>query len=252
MSILLEALRKSEKNQKQHEVPTIHTDDQSSPVSESIRIGPLALIIVVVLFVSGWFIWRQYQAPDGGYQPPVTLAPEKISAISDQVSSSRPGAGEVPETPLSSTVADNSAVQQRTPVESYQEPARNTSQADPGSAETSINKDPAERVADSGSSKSTPRMATSRAPVPVTLEENVSYIPEPISYWELPDAIRTEVPEIRFTVLVYANNPEDRFVLINGQRLGEGDSFQTGLVVEEIRRDGVVFSYRLYQFLVER
>ncbi|MCK5307443.1 MAG: general secretion pathway protein GspB, partial [Zetaproteobacteria bacterium] len=60
------------------------------------------------------------------------------------------------------------------------------------------------------------------------------------------------VPEIKFSVLVYAKNPADRFVLINGQRLVEGDSPQPGLIVKEIRRDGVIFSYRLYQFLVEK
>ena len=76
--------------------------------------------------------------------------------------------------------------------------------------------------------------------------------PAPISYWELPDAIRASVPEIKFSVLVYAKNADDRFVLINGQRLGEGDNLQSGPVVKEIRRDGVIFSYRLYQFLVER
>jgi len=76
--------------------------------------------------------------------------------------------------------------------------------------------------------------------------------PEPITYWELPDAIRADVAEIKFSVLVYAKQPEDRFVLINGQRLIEGDSVQPGLVIEEIQRDGVTFSYRLYRFLVER
>ena len=76
--------------------------------------------------------------------------------------------------------------------------------------------------------------------------------PAPISYWELPDAIREEVPEIKFSVLVYAIDPADRFVLINGQRLVEGDNLMSGPVVKEIRRDGVIFSHRLYQFLVER
>ena len=57
---------------------------------------------------------------------------------------------------------------------------------------------------------------------------------------------------MRFSVLVYSKQPDHRFVLINGQRLVEGDIAQAGLVVEEIRRDGVIFSYRLYQFLVER
>ena len=76
--------------------------------------------------------------------------------------------------------------------------------------------------------------------------------PAPISYWELPDAVRADLQEIKFSVLVYANKPADRFVLINGERLVEGDSPQPGLKVKEIRRDGVIFSYRLYQFLVER
>ena len=76
--------------------------------------------------------------------------------------------------------------------------------------------------------------------------------PTPITYWELPDSIRANVPEIKFSVLVYAKQEEDRFVLINGQRLAEGDAVQPGLLVHEIRRDGVIFSYRLYQFLVER
>jgi general secretion pathway protein B len=76
--------------------------------------------------------------------------------------------------------------------------------------------------------------------------------PAPISYWELPDTVRADVPEIKFSVLVYATDPADRFVLINGQRHSEGESTQPGLVIEEIRLDGVVFSYRLYQFLIER
>ncbi|NIP17056.1 MAG: GspB domain-containing protein, partial [Xanthomonadales bacterium] len=76
--------------------------------------------------------------------------------------------------------------------------------------------------------------------------------PSFITYWQLPDSIRAELPEFRVRVMVYAERPEDRFILVNGQRLLEGDSLQPGLVVREIRRDGVVFSYRLYEFLVTR
>ena len=77
-------------------------------------------------------------------------------------------------------------------------------------------------------------------------------MPRPISYWELPDSVRANVPEIKFSVLVYAANPSDRFVLINGERLLEGDNTGSDLLVKEIRRDDVLFSYRKYQFLVER
>ena len=110
--------------------------------------------------------------------------------------------------------------------------------------------DPVKQLADNSDKQPVSRAAASQEPVTVT--KNEPREPAPISYWELPDAVRADIPEIKFSVLVFAKKPADRFVLINGQRLAEGDSPQSGLVVKEIRRDGVVFSYRLYQFLVER
>ena len=39
---------------------------------------------------------------------------------------------------------------------------------------------------------------------------------------------------------------------MNGARLTEGETTSFGLVLEEIRREGAVFSYRMYHFLVSR
>ena len=69
--------------------------------------------------------------------------------------------------------------------------------------------------------------------------------------WELPQGIRDSLPELHITVLVYAEDPQDRFVLVCGQRLVEKDSYQDGVILEEIRREGAVFLYRNYRFLVE-
>jgi len=77
------------------------------------------------------------------------------------------------------------------------------------------------------------------------------HIPEPISYWELPQGIRDSLPEIKITVLVYAEHPGDRFLLSNGQRMVEKDELDGGLVLDEIRKDGAVFLYRNYRFLVK-
>jgi hypothetical protein len=77
------------------------------------------------------------------------------------------------------------------------------------------------------------------------------HIAEPISYWELPQGIRDNLPEIKITVLVYAEKPDDRFLLTNGQRMAEKDEMQSGVVLDEIRRDGAVFLYRKYRFLVK-
>jgi len=254
MSILLEALRKSERTQHPPEAPDIHADDPSGPISDSIRSGPLALLLVGALFVSGWFVWNQYQAPAGSYQPPVTLTGDKVRSGTDAgavaVTAGTKGAELAP----SGTVAENSAKRRRTPMESYQAVARKGTQAVPATSTTSeaAGSGDFHPNATSGSTHATPGTAASTEPVAPASGKPDRHQPAPISYWELPDAIRVDVPEIKFSVLVYATEPADRFVLINGQRLTEGDSPQSGLVLKEIRRDGVVFSYRLYQFLVER
>ena len=251
MSILLEALRKSEKNQHSHEVPTIHSEDQSGPLSESLKIGPLALLLIVALFTSGWFVWRQYQAPTGIYQPPVTLAVDKSPVAADPVKKPQVDSGGNSQPAVAAPVADNTATQKRTPVESYTQPGASASQMQTDATRTTSTNSEAKSSVGGNSNQpaSTATMKNNAAAAP---EQRDPRQPAPISYWELPDAIRASVPEIKFSVLVYAKNPDDRFVLINGQRLGEGDSLQSGPVVKEIQRDGVIFSYRLYQFLVER
>jgi general secretion pathway protein B len=253
MSILLEALRKSEKNQRPHETPTIHTDDQLGTSTETLRTMPLALLLIAALLITGWFVWKQYQPPAGSYQPPVTLQPGKVHTVPKPDVADQRVEVVTPEAP---TVA--AATQNRTPVESYQPPEESTQGL------TSVGP-PSSTAQNAGATRVGVKPSTSGAagipadkpaeiskPVEAAPQEFHPGEPEAISYWELPDAVRTDVPEIKFSVLVYATNPSDRFVLINGQRLGEGDTARPGLVVKEIRRDGVVFSYRLYQFLVER
>ena len=251
MSILLEALRKSEKNQHSPEAPSIHTDDQQDPATDSIKTGPLALLLVVALFASGWFVWQQYQPPAGSYQPPVTLEADQTRAVTTPAENSEATGEKTMQAVPSGTVANNSSVRPRTPVESYQATTRNTSQAKPATPKPAEN-DPVKQLVNDSDKQPATRKETPLESVGVVKEEPRPRELEPISYWELPDAIRADVPEIKFSVLVYAKNPADRFVLINGQRLVEGDSPQPGLIVKEIRRDGVIFSYRLYQFLVEK
>lgn len=246
MSILLEALRKSEKNQNPPEAPDIHSDDESARNAESIKTGPLAILLVLALFASGWFVWNQYQAPEGVYQPPVTLSDNKPAGSDTQATETTTAA--VKNTQASSTteVAGKPIERATTPVESYQQAVKNIPKAKPG------DKKPATPAKVQAVAKSVPEAKTSPPAVEKGSAKPRPMEPAPITYWELPDSIRADVAEIKFSVLVFAKQPQDRFVLINGQRLTEGDSVQPGLVIEEIHRDGVIFSYRLYRFLVER
>jgi general secretion pathway protein B len=60
------------------------------------------------------------------------------------------------------------------------------------------------------------------------------------------------LPDLHLDVHVYATNPADRFVYVNGRKYHEGAHMQEGPVVEHIRRDGVVLSYQGIRFLLPR
>jgi len=246
VSILLEALRKSEQSKRPLEAPTIHAEQHAAVDSEPVRKGPLALLLLVALILIAWIVWRQYQPSIDGYQPPVTLSAKRGGAITTPVSSLQAtDAGRD-----SGKVARLNPNQQRTPVESYQQAIRNINKPKAGKS----------KAVGANAATSKPQPASTKvieakrasAKKPAGDVRGADKNLAPISYWELPDTVRADVPEMSFSVLVYANRPADRFVLVNGKRLQEGDSYRQGLVVKEIRRDGVVFSYRLYQFLVER
>ena len=251
MSILLEALRKSEKNQHLREAPTIHSDDQPGSVSEPLPTGLLALLLITALFVSGWSVWRQYRPPAADFQPPVTQVAKENNVDSTSLPEDKQGKQAVPSSPSANTLS----TQTRTPVESYEPPVSDVAQTKPvvkNKARKTAARNAKNEQPEPGKAKSTEQKKSTSKAAKTEKQEYHPGEPEPISYWELPDAVRASVPEIKFSVLVYATNPADRFVLINGQRLGEGSKAEPGLVVKEIRRDGVVFSYRLYQFLVEK
>jgi general secretion pathway protein B len=60
------------------------------------------------------------------------------------------------------------------------------------------------------------------------------------------------LPELHLDVHVYATKPADRFVYINMRKYHEGTTLPEGPVIERIRRDGVVLSYRGLRFMLPR
>lgn len=65
-------------------------------------------------------------------------------------------------------------------------------------------------------------------------------------------AERAQLPPLRLSMHVYAAEPAQRFVILDGQRLGEGASPAPGLVLEQIRRDGLVLSVDGQRLLLPR
>ncbi|MDZ4728543.1 MAG: general secretion pathway protein GspB, partial [Xanthomonadales bacterium] len=96
---------------------------------------------------------------------------------------------------------------------------------------------------------SAPDNAPAIAPANVAVADD--YEPEIINYWQVPEKMREGLPDLRISVLVYAELPENRFVLMNGERLREGEELSNGLLLEEIQRDRAVFNYRNYRFYLK-
>lgn len=250
MSILLEALRKSEQSRRLGETPNLGTpvEGNASQEGSTERIVPL-LLIVLSATVMAWFGWQQLVRPE----------PVDSTAEPAVVSSREPSEpARVPAT----VDADAGESRARTPTEDFQA-RRSTLPSERQELQQSVEEFVAEQ-------DSEPESAPPDAPIVADAEDAVTklredqeppepavdpgvkpHIAEPISFWALPQGVRDALPEIRITVLVYAEEPADRFLLSNGQRLVEKDELDSGLVLEEIRRDGAVFTYRKYRFLVK-
>jgi hypothetical protein len=73
--------------------------------------------------------------------------------------------------------------------------------------------------------------------------------PEPDPYadvpmlWQLPNSIRSSLPEVSLTVHVYAPDPSSRFVIVGRRKHREGDTLEGGAKLEAILPDGVVLDY---------
>ena len=260
MSFLLDALRKSENQKHLGDVPTIHSSPGPELNSRSpFKPGLIALVLLPAVLVVAWYSWQSWGQTETATEIPARPAELGKAKVVDAA----PAALEsvLPEGPPD-VIQSSASSAERTAVERFSAPASNPSivqEQDPGVAtgpsavqmETaraeSLSPPEREGLQDSGSQTD--------VSTPVSVPQERDYR-EPqlstISYWRVPESVRQEFVQPKISVLVYAQQPEERFLIMNGQRVTEGDEPQPGLVLREIRRDGAVFSYRLYRFLVSR
>lgn len=248
MSILLDALKKSEEQRQLGKTPDIHDTADHKPAGERMSIQrwlPVVMIVVAVSAMS-WFGWKQYREPE-------TQTVSGTPAVSHRQQSEVSVPGDEP-----AAVKTN-----RTPVESFTAPEEETSlvessedkQADQRSQELARSVSQFEKPAEKNDAPEPSATAMAGLTEPVSTEPRPTtpiepHVSMPISYWELPQNVRDSLPEFHITVMVYAEEPENRFLLINGQRMAEKESLN-GVELEEILRDGAVFRYRNYRFLVK-
>jgi len=66
-----------------------------------------------------------------------------------------------------------------------------------------------------------------------------------VSHWKtLPAEAQKQLREMAFTAHIYSGDPAARFIRVSGRTLHEGDQLSADLHLQQITRDGIVFSYR--------
>jgi len=288
MSILLDALKKSEQQRQLGQTPTLqtHTGDDSAQAGEQLK-WIVPVLVAVSVGAMGWFGWAQFRVPESGSVPTVAVAGEQKeeTAATTQLTEQKPRTPtesfqeekpvNKPLLPgglkLAPQTASNSAAKDKTRVnESFKSFQAKDQPADKAAAEVMAQQD-LQRMKlkalaqqdsqrrNSGAQQAEKPVTRTAQAAPRPVENNAErrssrvkpHVAEPISYWELPQGVRDNLPEIKISVLVYAERPGDRFLLTGGQRMAEKDELQSGLVLDEIRRDGAIFVYRNYRFLVK-
>ncbi len=85
-----------------------------------------------------------------------------------------------------------------------------------------------------------------------TASETTDRRPRPPLEQQLPREVHRALPDRQIIAHIYAKEPERRFIIVNSTKLREGEQTTDGLILHEVRPDGIVFRFRDHQFFQPR
>lgn len=181
--------------------------------------------------------------------PPVRADSPEAAARLEEIAAreqdgARPDVGET--TPAGDEDVATPGVTRLVPETPVEPPPAEPETGDGSAATDSARPEPAEPASDTAGASSAPALPE---PPEAEFEPNK---PEWLEHWELPPSVRKNLPDLDLSVLVFAETPGERFVLINAERYGEGDVVAEGVNLVRIARDGAVLEYDDYRFLLRQ
>jgi len=310
MSLLLDALRKSEAQRQRGQAPSLELASMPSSMSSPARRFPWIAIVVVAVAatLAVWMVGRWQESrldasqdriiadanlPEpavvvepvagtndatvtGGPVPaarmrPIALAPEEMmdGGSRDPEAAgedARTAAIEQPAAAASTAASRTTAAGPATPEASEpgpadiarvaQAPARPARAPAPDNR-TAVSEQPdaiVDAAADEREGRPQPRLrdpASDPGDFRPIRDQGQSMQQNFIRPWELPQDLRASFPDLKMTVHFYADRVQDRFVLINGTRYGQGDSITDRASLKEISRRGAIIEFDQYRILIE-
>lgn len=203
MSLILEALRKSEAERRRGSTPDVAMELPPVPAARARTTPawmlPASVIAIVVLLAGAW--WSQRETGDDA------ITQSAVTAVADPVI----------DTPAPPVVVARAATPPAPPPSSTPMPPSEAPVAAPAPATASAIAQPAPPPA---------------RPVPPPQ-------PMPAETRDVADIDATSIPPVKLSMHMWDESPARRFVILDGQRMTEGD--RSGeLIVVAIERDGVV------------
>jgi general secretion pathway protein B len=222
MSLILEALKKAERQHKLGEVPRINPDNEQPATTGGRRLGWLMMTLLALTLIgigiylgsNGWF------SPQQPKQPPQASRSEEASGDARQ----RPEPGAVASMQPREAVAASGALPAESDPQAYSEP-------------------PPEPVS---------RTEVVEPPQPLEVEvpppPPPPRPPRPLN--EMPSGFVAHLPEMNIDIHSYDKNPAKRYVLINMEKYHEGDYLAEGPRIIEILPDGAVMEHMGERFIL--
>ena len=288
MSLILEALKKSEQQRRLGEAPNF-----GSPVVATRRrrnLVPVIAVLIIIAAAAGWWLMRRpppamppvapianstdaahtaTQPPppikrdvrppaarpggnlalDRTKQPDAASQEKRAGAAGNPARATPPPAAPAPTAPAApSTKPPVTAAGQTAPTLADKSAGLRTTAPPPADA---MQKPPAQK-ADVIAPPAPPANAQTAAATPAATAKPAAPGAALPSIWDLPFSTRKELPALDLSMHVYSADPKQRFVVMKGDRHVEGDEVGQDLILREIRQDGLVLDYKGQRFFFPR
>jgi general secretion pathway protein B len=239
MSFILDALRKSEAARRRSETPDLFATLPQAPApTRSRATWPLWAMAGFGAVSSAIALWLLLHRPDMPTASPADAGARSAidAGASDATTDTQADAG---------TDADIDAAAAGTPAATAMPPAPTaTTSAPPPAPAAASATPPAPVPAPASPARTAIPLAPTTAPAPAP----PSAVPpsngdRATALADLAPDVRRQLPALKLSMQVWNDDPQRRFVILDGQRLREGDTVGD-VVVERITRTEVLLSWR--------
>jgi general secretion pathway protein B len=254
MSYILEALKKAQAERQLGSAPTIHAPsihaglpDSPAPHRTLFWIGAV-LAVLAVAMLAGW-MWRQkgentfVTAPALAPVMAPVIAPVTAPVIAPSPAPAmaiNPVAPAVPVSAAAASAFSAAPPENKTAGQNVRAArAQVTGAANPDAREATLN-DPSR-----GQSVAPPTLKKPPEPPPKLATVSEDAVP---MLRELPDALRRELPVLKFGGYIYSGNPSDRLLLVDKALRHEGEELAPGLILEKLLPKSALLNYKGTRF----